>query len=170
MNNSFSLKPIKLSNQSTLLALMQRIYPPAYEDFWENKDCSWYINKQYNPKQLKEELAVPNTDYYFINYKNENIGILRLIHDLNTKTTKLHRLYLDQNYQGLGLGTKAIQLSGDLAKQKGSKTIWLEAMDTKTQALNFYKKAGFKIIETYQLEHQLIHKHLRGMHKMTKQL
>ena len=166
----FSLKPITIDHHDSLFKLMQRIYPPAYKQLWQNEDCSWYINSQYSLNQLKEELQDLNADYFFIVFDNKNVGILRLIHQKELKTTKLHRLYLGQNYQGKGLGKKIMQLTEDIAKSNHSKSIWLEAMDTQTQALHFYKKEGYLIEKTYQLPFNLIHKELRGIHKMTKQL
>ncbi|MGB2686011.1 MAG: GNAT family N-acetyltransferase [Olleya sp.] len=165
-----NLKPITLANHEVLLQLMQRIYPPAYKHLWINNDCNWYINSQYNLKQLTKELQDLNANYYFVEYNNKTIGILRLVHQKPLRTTKLHRLYLDQAYQGLGLGQQLMQLSYDIATDNLSKSIWLEAMDTQLQALNFYKKCGFKIVDSYTLEFDLILDQFRGMHKMTKQL
>ena len=165
-----NLKPITLANHEVLLQLMQRIYPPAYKHLWINNDCNWYINSQYNLKQLTKELQDLNANYFFIKYDTKTIGILRLIHQKPLRTTKLHRLYLDQAYQGLGLGQQLMQLSYDIATDNLSTSIWLEAMDTQLQALNFYKKCGFKIVDSYTLEFDLILDQFRGMHKMTKQL
>ncbi|WP_054850734.1 GNAT family N-acetyltransferase [Olleya sp. ITB9] len=165
-----NLQPVTLAKHANLYALMLRIYPPAYQQLWVNQDCNWYINSQYNKDNLKEELQLAHSNYYFIQFNNSTIGILRLVHQPIKKTTKLHRLYLDQDYQGQGLGKKVMTLAITIAKQKLSKTIWLEAMDTQTQALQFYKKMGFIITEAYALDFDLIHPNLRGMYKMTKQL
>ncbi|WP_397362528.1 GNAT family N-acetyltransferase [Olleya sp. R77988] len=165
-----SLKPVTINNHEALFKLMQRIYPPAYKQLWLNEDCSWYIHSQYNFEQLKKELQDTNAEYYFIMDAKKDIGILRLIHQKEKATTKLHRLYLDQNYQGQGMGQKLMLIIEAFAKVNNSKSIWLEAMDTQIQALQFYKKQGFTIVQTYQLPFKLIHQKLRGIHKMTKQL
>jgi len=164
------LQPITLAKHEVLLQLMQRIYPPAYQHLWINNDCNWYINSQYNLKQLTTELQDKNANYYFVEYNNKTIGILRLVHQKSLATTKLHRLYLDQDYQGLGLGKQLMQLSYDFARANQSKSIWLEAMDTQLQALQFYKQCGFKIVDSYALDFDLILGQFNGMHKMSKQL
>ena len=164
------LSPVTVAKHQVLLQLMQHIYPPAYKHLWKNNDCNWYINSQYNLNHVTQELDAENTDYFFIKYNTKTIGILRLVHQKAESTTKLHRLYLDQDYQGLGLGQQLMQLSEDLAKANQSTSIWLEAMDTQLQALNFYKKSGFKIVDSYALDFQLIMDPFKGMHKMTKQL
>ena len=165
-----NLSPVTVAKHEVLLQLMQRIYPPAYSQLWKNNDCNWYINSQYNLKHVTKELDVKNTDYFFIQYNTKTIGILRLVHQIAEATTKLHRLYLDHDYQGLGLGKQLMQLSEDRAKANQSTSIWLEAMDTQLQALNFYKKCGFKIVDSYALDFELIMDPFKGMHKMTKQL
>ena len=118
-----NLKPITLAKHEVLLQLMQRIYPPAYKHLWINNDCNWYINSQYNLKQLTKELQDLNANYFFIKYDTKTIGILRLIHQKPLRTTKLHRLYLDQAYQGLGLGQQLMQLSYDIATDNLSTSI-----------------------------------------------
>ncbi|QCE43375.1 GNAT family N-acetyltransferase [Psychroserpens sp. NJDZ02] len=165
-----NVTPITLADHEVLLQLMQRIYPPAYQQLWKNKDCNWYIHSQYSLNNLTQELNVKTAAYYFIKYDNKTIGILRLVHDKAEASTKLHRLYLDQEYQGLGLGKQLMQVSENHAKAQQSTVIWLEAMDTQVQALHFYKKAGFKIIDSYPLHFELIREQFKGMHKMTKQL
>ena len=85
------LQPITLTKHNALLQLMQRIYPPAYQHLWINNDCNWYINSQYNLKQLTTELQNKNANYYFVEYNNITIGILRLVHQKSLATTKLHR-------------------------------------------------------------------------------
>lgn len=165
-----NLSPVTVAKHEVLLQLMQRIYPPAYRQLWKNNDCNWYINSQYNLKHVTKELDVKNTDYFFIQYNTKTIGVLRLVHQIPEATTKLHRLYLDHDYQGLGLGKQLMQLSENRAKANQSTSIWLEAMDTQLQALNFYKKCGFKIVDSYALDFELIMDPFKGMHKMTKQL
>ena len=63
-----------------------------------------------------------------------------------------------------------MQLSYDFARANQSKSIWLEAMDTQFQALQFYKQCGFKIVDSYALDFDLILGQFNGMHKMSKQL
>lgn len=167
---NITLQPVTLANHDVLIQLMQRIYPPAYQHLWVNNDCNWYINSQYNLKQLTKELQEQNTDYFFINYNNKTNGILRLVHQKTQATTKLHRLYLDQDYQGLGLGKMVMQLTYNFAKANQSSSIWLEAMATQVQALNFYKKNGFKIVDSYALNFDLILDEFKDIHKMSKQL
>ncbi|RAJ17139.1 GNAT family N-acetyltransferase [Olleya aquimaris] len=170
MSNCVSLKVIQLSDHDTLLALMQRIYPPAYKYLWQNEDCTWYLHSQYGYNNFKQELQQPNSDYFFIQQANKHIGILRLVHNTETKSTKLHRLYLDQDYQGQGLGKKMMTITKEISKKNQSNTLWLEAMQNQQQALQFYLKQGFSIQNTYQLPFDLIHEHLRGIHKMSKQI
>lgn len=167
---NITLQSITKTQHRVLYDLMSRIYPPSYKQLWKNKDCNWYINSQYGKANFNLEIEKANTNYCFILNEETPIGILRLVHQKEDSSTKLHRLYIDQEYHGKGLGKKIIKLAEEIAITNNSKSIWLEAMDTQLQALEFYKKCGFKILETYKLDLQLIHPHLRGMYKMTKQL
>ena len=55
-------------------------------------------------------------------------------------------------------------------KQKGNSLIWLKAMDSQKQALQFYEKQGYNYGTKAHLDFQLIHSYLRGMHTMYKLL
>jgi len=154
LSDTLSLNAISMNDAVRLKRLMHRIYPPAYKHLWED-DGQWYVEETFNSIQLKKELADLKSFYYFVNLEQETIGILRLIHDVNlvdVPTTFLMDWVTEQ------------------ARQNESQLLWLEAMDTQEQALQFYKKRGYTISSDFRLTFELMHTHLRGMHKMYKLL
>jgi len=171
ISKSISLKKILLKDAEILYNLMQKIYPPAYKHLWEDQG-DWYVQTIFSLQTLEKELLEKNAKYYFVQFNTKIIGILRL--EFNTilkgykgrNTTKLHRIYLNQESQGKGMGKILLAFVIQQAIQNKSDILWLEAMDTQTQALQFYKKLNFKIISNFKLEYNLMHKHLRGMHRM----
>jgi len=175
LSDTLSLSLISMNDALQLKQLMHRIYPPVYKHLWEDNG-HWYVEETFNTKQLKKELADLKGFYYFIKFKESTIGILRLIHDFNLvdvptiKATKLHRIYLDPKTHGKAIGTLLMDWVTEQARQNNSQLLWLEAMDTQEQALQFYKKRGYVISSDFRLTFELMHSHLRGMHKMYKLL
>ncbi len=175
LSETLSLSAISLDDAEQLKQLMHRIYPPAYEHLWED-DGQWYVETTFNKEELKKELADLKGSYYFVIFEQETVGILRLIHDYTLadkptlKATKLHRIYLDSKTQGKSIGTFLMNWITQQALQNGSQVLWLEAMDTQEQALQFYKKRGYIISSDFRLTFELMHSHLRGMHTMYKLL
>jgi len=171
ISNGISLTEILLKDAGILYNLMHKIYPPAYKHLWKDEG-DWYVNTIFSFQMLEKELLEKNTKYYFVQFNTKIIGILRLEFNAilkgykDSNTTKLHRIYLNEESQGKGIGKILLDFTIQQSIQNKSDILWLEAMDTQTQALQFYKKLNFKITNNFKLEYNLMHKHLRGMHRM----
>ena len=68
---------------------------------------------------------------------------------LNETDCELKALYLDEKYQGKGLGRKLAQQAIDLARKDGFERIYLDCMSTSVNAVALYKKLGFHKAERY---------------------
>ena len=66
--------------------------------------------------------------------------------------TKLDRLYLLKEYYGKKLGAKLVDLIIELSKQNHQNGIWLAVWKENQKALNFYLKAGFKIVGEFNFK------------------
>ena len=167
------LEPIKTSDDKVLYSLMKEIYPPAYSHFWtDNGD--WYVNLNYSKETILKELSNEQAEYYFILFKKEVVGVFRIIWNEKlkglsvTKQVKLHRIYLHPKTQGKGIGTTLLTWLELKAKEKGYTSIWLDAMDEKPKAFEFYKKLGFKYHSHTFLPFELLHKEVRKMSQVYK--
>lgn len=175
ITKNIQLKEIQVSDFETLFKLMHKIYPPAYSHFWKD-NAAWYVNSQYSKENLLKELSNKNADYYFILFKNEIIGNLRIIWNKNLsnlseeKQVKLHRLYLHPKTHGKGIGTIIISWLEEKATEKGSKIIWLDAMDSQPQAFQFYKKLGYKYHSHTFLDFKNMLDSVRKMSQLLKEL
>ena len=171
LSESISLRAIYSDDTSLLKELMHQIYPSSYKHLWED-DGYWYVEETFSRAALEKELAESNASYYFVEYQNETVGVLRIVYDFllsdmsNLKATKLHRIYLDPKTQGKGIGKFLMDWAAQEALKNDSKIIWLEVMDTQEQALLFYKKLGYVISSDFRLTFELMYEHLRGMHRM----
>ena len=163
------LQPITINEQSKLMALMERIYPPAYMYMWTNKDCNFYFEHFYNLNNLKKELTEAESEYYFVIYKSQLVGILKIHFNKPLKSMPnksgcyLNRIYLSEETQGKGIANELMQWVEQKAKLKGNELIWLEAMDSKVQAIRFYQKQGFKKSHKTSLPFKLLLEQYRGM-------
>ena len=170
ISDDIHLRPISNEDSELLYHLMKRIYPPAYIDYWQD-DGSWYVDSLYNKDNIQKEFSEENTLYSFVYYKSQLIGIIRLVYHLNTdykldkNYVKLHRLYLDQSIQNKGIGYKIMSWLINHSSQKGYTYLWLEVMEKQPQALHFYQKLGFEIVDKVYLDFPLLYDDYRGMYK-----
>jgi len=96
--------------------------------------------KNHYVKELKKELE--EKIFFVLIDKEKIIGVIQL--DLKEKS--IDRLFLNPKYIGRGLGKKLMIYAENYAKKKGIKKIILYPTDF---ALEFYKKAGYKITREF---------------------
>lgn len=161
------LVPIKKKDVAAVYALMQRIYPPVYAYLWEDKGAQ-YLQHTYSQTNLTAELSNPNTHYYFVRYLSQTIGIFK--YDLQAQgRIKLHRIYLQKDHHGKGIGKTLLQaLVANY--QHAYQELWLEAMVSESQAVRFYQKLGFEIIDQYALSFPGLYSKYNQMYQMRKSL
>jgi ribosomal protein S18 acetylase RimI-like enzyme len=175
ISDTLSLKPINLEDQSFLISLMNRIYPQTYSHLWKDGGA-WYVKKTYSLQNLEKELSEPNTEYFFVMYQKEAVGILRIQNGIeypgipNQLVTRLHRIYLDNSVHGRRIGQQLLKWVEGKIYQRGESLLLLEGMDTQNQALGFYEKMGFENVGSYRLDYELMYKKYRGMFRLCKKV
>ncbi|NQX82778.1 MAG: GNAT family N-acetyltransferase [Flavobacteriaceae bacterium] len=175
VSDDIKLVEIKSENQEELYDLMSKIYTPIYEYLWKDGGAR-YIDSLYNNENLKEELAEPNSRYYFVKYKNNISGILRVLLSCklddyeNVNCFKLQRIYLDSSTRGYGVGKKLINWVADTHKTTGKNVLWLETMREKAKAVDFYMKMGFEIHSEFDLDIKGIDEDYKQMYRLYKVL
>ncbi|WP_299105741.1 GNAT family N-acetyltransferase [uncultured Tenacibaculum sp.] len=169
------LKEISNNDSESLFKLMQEVYTAAYKHFWKDSGV-WYINAQYSKENIAKELEEENTAYYFVVFKNEIVGNFRIIWNKELvgfegkKSVKLHRIYLHAKTQGNGVGKALLNWLEETTIKKQYELIWLDAMDEKPQAFEFYKKRGYEYNSHCFLDFELLHDELRKMSQLYKLL
>lgn len=175
INSNLKLIPIQNTQSQLLKRLMKEVYPLAYSHFWQDNG-NWYVNTQYAQDNILKELKEPNTDYYFVELKGEFIGNFRIVWDCKLpnhplkKAVKLHRIYLHKNTQGQGVGKNLMQWLIKTSKEKQYQMLWLDAMDMKPQAFQFYNKLGFNYYSHCFLDFPLLKDTHRKMSQLTLDL
>jgi len=176
ISENIQLVEITINDHKKLMDLACKIYPPEYLHLWDNNDCGWYLNRFYGFKNFKEELSEAHSNYYFVLYKSKIEGFIRFVYNKpfdpfsDTSETYLHRIYLSQESQGTGIAQQLLNWIEQKSKENGMGSVWLEAMDTKERAIQFYKKTGFKILSTKLLNFELMLPRYRGMYLMRKNI
>jgi GNAT superfamily N-acetyltransferase len=149
--------PVFLADQSKLYSLMEKIYLPAYSSIWKDGG-KWFLERNYSVQNLKKELQDHRARYFFVLNEGQEIGIVRYLIPSSSRiypipaATKLHRLYLHEDFQGKGIASQIIKMVEKDSQNKGIHTVWLEVMEFKKQAKRFYEKSGFELETTYQID------------------
>lgn len=169
------LLPITPADHPRHLALMQRIYPPAFAYLWPDGGA-WYLDHVHGKPAFLKDLAAVNTTYQHVYFRDELIGILRLESEKPcpdfpdrpaSDFLKLDRLYLDDTVRGKGIGTTLIDYVKTEALRLDKSILWLERMDTNEATIGFYRKNGFVDGGTFRLPYENMYARFRGMYRMS---
>lgn len=175
VSENIQLRAILSSDSAFLFTLMKEVYSFAYHHFWTDSG-DWYVNSQYSKPTLLKELSEEKAEYYFILFKKEVVGVFRFVWDESLvglseeKQVKLHRIYLHPKTQGKGIGKELLSWLEEKAVKKSCQIIWLDAMDKQIQALEFYKKLGYRYHSHVFLPFDLMHAAVRRMSQIYKKL
>ena len=173
VTEEIALRAIKTEDSAILLNLMHRIYKPVYERLWLD-DGSWYVNETYSKANIERELDDERSHYYFVLRESDIIGILRVVPGEGipgfegSDVVKLHRIYLDPQIIGKGIGQTLITWVEEKFCRQPNSVMWLEVMDTEVRAIKFYEKLGFETVGKKTLGFAMMRSELRGMYTMIK--
>ncbi len=128
----------------------------AHRDSTTEENLNEYLMKNYNENAIKEELNNPNNIYHLISYNKIPVGFSKINlnakhpHIISENVTKLDRIYLLKEYFSLKLGYELLKFNIELSKNNHQGGIWLYTWIGNNRAINFYLKAGFKIIGSHR--------------------
>lgn len=135
------------------VALLQQISIETYSDTFgkqnTEKNMTDYLTAAYELTKLEAELTTPDSYFYFLKKDNQIAGYLKLnINNAQTEEMKnaleVERIYIRKDFKRQGLGKTFIELAETIAKRLQKETIWLGVWEYNFNALEFYKKMGFK--------------------------
>jgi ribosomal protein S18 acetylase RimI-like enzyme len=128
----------------------------SHKDSCSPEVMNEFLEKNYNSGAIREELNDINNIYYLIQYNDGPVGFSKIVLNArhpnltNENVTKLDRIYLDKQFYGLNLGSKLLQFNIELSRNNNQAGMWLYTWIGNDRAINFYLKAGFKIVGSYK--------------------
>lgn len=132
--------------------LAEKTWWPSYSSIISDEQISFMLEDMYSAESLQKQM---NSGIEFLIAERENIGIgfaaYSLI-DTDNQVFKLHKLYVLPSEQGLGTGKKLIDYVANSAKLKGGKILELN-VNRGNPAQHFYKKIGFEIYQTLDINY-----------------
>lgn len=169
-----TIRPMTIDDAANLSALMNHIYFDHYKHLWHDGG-QWYMDNAFNIRQLEDELTDSKNLFFFAIYGNQQVGFIKLrpqnqLIDIEGDGFEIERIYLHKSTTGKGIGKQLMEFAIEMAIAQNKDYVWLKAMDTSQNAINFYKKLGFEICGNSVLDYELLKPELRGMVTMKKGL
>ena len=147
---NLSYKKCSLSQFNLLVNIARQTFKDAFKDQNKEDDFTSYMEDAFSDRVFKEQLNNKKIHYYLISLKSEPIGYFKLNEpvvqsDLNTAdSVELERIYVLKEYQGKGIGRRAIHRIIKIGKEMNYVFLWLGVWEHNPGAIKFYENLGFK--------------------------
>ncbi len=143
------------SDLEALRDLSYRTYDQTFRHMNEPANMDAYLAAAFDPARMRGELASPDSTFFFLFVEGELAGYLK-VNEAPTQTDlkdpaslELERIYVDQPFQGRGLGKVLIEKGLEVARQRGKSFVWLGVWEKNAKAIRFYERSGFRKIGTH---------------------
>lgn len=119
------------------------------------ENVSAYLEEAFTFDQFGKELSNPASAFFLAELTGELIGYVKV--NFEPAQTDLHdpdsleiaRLYVLEEYLGLGVGKILLDQALDFAKQNHKKYVWLGVWEKNARAIRFYEKNGLRIFGSH---------------------
>ncbi|OXB12828.1 GNAT family N-acetyltransferase [Flavobacterium reichenbachii] len=127
-------------------------WPITYGEILTKEQLDYMLDLIYSEEALSKQILNKEQLFYMVLDSEFTIGFIGIEHHYkNEAVTKIHKIYLLPETQGKGYGKIVFESIEKLAVENNSKELLLNVNRFNT-ALNFYKKLGFEIKETVDIE------------------
>ncbi|AXB57455.1 GNAT family N-acetyltransferase [Flavobacterium fluviale] len=127
-------------------------WPITYGEILTKEQLDYMLDLIYSDEALSKQIQNKEQLFYLISDSESVIGFIGIEHNYKSEAiTKIHKIYLLPETQGKGYGKIVFEEIGKMALENNSNELLLNVNRFNT-ALNFYKKLGFEIKETVDIE------------------
>jgi len=145
------LRRAKEQDIESIQDLANRTWYIAYGEIISLEQIEYMLEKMYNKGELLSQLEEGH-QFLIAEEDGIDLGFAGFsVLDSATKTYKLHKLYVLPETHGRGIGKLLMNEVVNLAKRAGGSALQLN-VNRNNKAADFYKKAGFIVKETIDLD------------------
>lgn len=144
------LRKAKEEDIEVIQTLARETWPTAYAEIISIEQIEYMLDKMYNKGELLSQLQKGHT-FLIAEDGSRDVGFAGFsVIDSDKHIYKLHKLYVLPDAHGKGLGKILINEVVNQVKDAGGLALQLN-VNRDNKAADFYKKAGFIIKETVDL-------------------
>lgn len=137
------------SQLSIINKLANQIWWPTYSAYISEQQINFMLNDMYSLASLQNQLA-NNHIFKLAKYQNKICGFASYSPIDNFGIYKIHKLYLHQKIQGLGLGKIFLTAIENELLNLSATAVHLN-VNRENKAQHFYLKHGYQILKTVNI-------------------
>ncbi len=156
--NSIAIRKATKNDLRDLLHVARTAFLQAFTVGNEPQNVSAYLDQAFTVEQFGKEMANPASSFFLAELSGELVGYVKVNEaqaqtDLrDPRSLEIARLYVLEDYLGLGVGKVLLDYSIDLAKRSQKKYLWLGVWERNARAIRFYEKNGLRVFGSHPFQ------------------
>ena len=143
INDNIKIRKIELKDVENTVLLINECWKKAYKEIMSAETL--IKREESNDKRIekwKKELNKRNI--FVVEFENKIVGCCEYIlnSDIKNADCEISILYVDINYQSLGIGRTLVEFVKSRLKKLDKKAMIIRCLEENVNARNFYKKIG----------------------------
>lgn len=128
-------------------------WPSTFRQLMTTEQINYMLDLIYNEESLKKQVLEKRHNFILAEKDHHALGFTSYEIQYNSQPElMIHKIYLLPASQGLGIGTKFLNLLSDVALHNNNKRLRLKVYFENSKAIGFYEKYGFKNIGTEAID------------------
>ena len=145
------IRKLDITDLENLQKISITTFRETFEEVNSEEDMQKYLDENLSLERLKNELENLDSEFYFIENENKNLGYLKLNFG-NAQTEKveenyfeIERIYVLKAFLGQKIGQILFNKAIEIGREKNLEYVWLGVWEENHRAIKFYEKNGFEI-------------------------
>jgi GNAT superfamily N-acetyltransferase len=140
-----TIRPAETKDLPSIQMLAKKIWPDTYGSILPAGQLEYMLEQIYSPESLYRQMQESHHVFLIVDYDSRPSGFASYSIDVAGKKGKLHKIYIDQELQGKGLGKYLLEDVTNRVRSAGCSILQLD-VNRRNKARSFYEKQGFKVM------------------------
>lgn len=141
-----NLIKVDFSHLNIIEQLARKIWPVAYAEILSQEQLDYMLDMFYSEEALLAQLEKGHVFYLVQNTSGDFLGFVSYELNCEPHKTKIHKIYVLPETQGLGLGKLLYEKVREDALKNNQEAIFLN-VNKYNKAQHFYTKLNFEIVK-----------------------
>lgn len=158
VNRDLTFRDAQPQDAAGLAEIGRDTFVETFGDLYPPGDLRQYLDETYSVDKMESDLKDPGVEVR-IAYSGKKmvayckIGPCKLPFDVGPEPAlELHRVYVYQHGQGVGVGRILLAWAIERARQRGAKNLFLGVWESNERAIALYESRGFEKVGGYKFK------------------
>ena len=158
MERDLTFRDAQMKDAEGLAEIGRETFAETFGDLYPPGDLRQFLDETYSVAKMQADLCDPDVEVR-IAYSGKKmaayckIGPCKLPIDTGSEPSlELHRVYVYEARQGVGVGRILLAWAIERARQRGAKNLFLGVWESNERAIALYESRGFEKLGAYKFK------------------